>query len=181
MLSHRHNGKTNYKLPNSIRHNKIWESYNRASYLEEAACTTHARSDADVLIIQTAIQSSGTANTVVVGEDTDLKILLLHRTTKELYFRPEPKQNAKKVNIKSSKKSWDPVFALSCCSSMQLLAVIPLLGCMALARHFLKSSAVMNSLKLVKCLCKKMPIRRISSALEKKHLSFSTMVIQRMT
>ena len=37
-------------------------------------------------------------------------------------------------------------------------------------RHFLKSCAVMNSLKLVKCLCKKMPIRLISSALEKKTL-----------
>ena len=60
--------------------------------------TTHARSDADVLIIQTAIQSSSTANTVVVGEDTDLLILLLHHAnmdSTELYFRPEPKQNAK--------------------------------------------------------------------------------------
>ena len=53
----------------------------------------------DVLIIQTAIQSSSTANTVV-GEDTDLLILLLHHAnidSKELYFRPEPKQNTKKV------------------------------------------------------------------------------------
>ena len=42
----------------------------------------------DVLIIQTAIQSSSTANTVVVGEDTDLLILLLHHANmdnKELY------------------------------------------------------------------------------------------------
>ena len=54
----------------------------------------------DVLIIQTVIQSSSTANTVVVGEDTDLLILLLHHAnmdSKELYFRPEPKQNTKKV------------------------------------------------------------------------------------
>ena len=56
----------------------------------------------DVLIIQTAIQSSSTANTVVVGEDTDLLILLLHHAnmdSKELYFGPEPKQNAKKVRL----------------------------------------------------------------------------------
>ena len=38
---------------------------------------------------------------------------------------------------------------------MQLLAAIPLLGYIASARHFLKSGAVMNSLKLVKCLCNK--------------------------
>ena len=102
---------------------------------------------------------------VVVGEDTDLLILLLHHAnmdSKELYFRPEPKQKYDCGILKHQKKIWDPVF----------------LGCMASARHFLKSSAVMNSLKLVKCLCKKMPIRMISSALEKKH---STMVIQGMT
>ena len=72
-----------------------------SSQFEEAGClTAHARSDADVLIIQTAIQSSKTVNTVVVGEDTDLLVLLLHHAHmdgKELYFRPEPKQNARKV------------------------------------------------------------------------------------
>ena len=74
-----------------------------SSQLEEAGClTAHARSDADVLIIQTAIQSSKTVNTVVVGEDTDLLVLLLHHAHmdgKELYFRPEPKQNARKVRL----------------------------------------------------------------------------------
>jgi len=49
------------------------------SYFEEAGCSTaHARSDADMLIIQTAIQCLKMVNTVVVGEDTDLLILLLH-------------------------------------------------------------------------------------------------------
>ena len=38
-----------------------------------------------------------------------------------------------------------------------------------------------ESPKLVKCLRKTMPIRMISSALEKMHLSFSTTVIQEMT
>ena len=40
--------------------------------------TAHARSDADVLIIQTAINTSRTVNTVLVGEDTDLLVLLLY-------------------------------------------------------------------------------------------------------
>jgi hypothetical protein len=47
-----------------------------------------------VLIIQTAILSSKTVNTAVVG--TDFLILLLHHANKddkELYFRPEPKKN----------------------------------------------------------------------------------------
>ena len=65
----------------------------------------------DVLIIQTAIQSLSTANTVVVGEDTDLLILLLHHAnmdSKELYFRSESKQNAKKYDcgiLKRQRKS----------------------------------------------------------------------------
>ena len=46
-----------------------------SSKLEEVGCSTaHASSDGDVLIVQTAIQSSKTVKTVVVGEDTDLLV-----------------------------------------------------------------------------------------------------------
>ena len=98
--------------------------------------TTHARSDADVLIIQTAIQSSSTANTVVVGEDTDLLILLLHHAnmdSKELYFRPEPKQNAKKVrlwNIKASEEK------LGSCICSKLLFIHAITGCNTTSRLY---------------------------------------------
>ncbi len=95
------------------------------SHLEEAGClTAHARSDADVLIMQTAIQSAKTVDTVVVGKDTNLLILLLYHADmdgNELYFRPELKQNAKSIrvrNIKTSKESLNRVFIPNCCLSM---------------------------------------------------------------
>ena len=65
------------------------------SYLKKTECLTiYARGDADVLIVKTAIQYSKSRNTVLVGDDTDLLVLLLHRPDingKELYFRSEPK------------------------------------------------------------------------------------------
>ncbi len=138
--------------------------------------------------METAIQSAKTVDTVVVGEDTDLLILLLYHADmdgNELYFRPELKQNAKSIrvwNIETSKESLDRVFIPNCCLSMQLLVATLLLGCMGSASllHFLKSNAVMNLLQLVTFLCRKMPRRMISSMLEKMHLSFSTTEIQRM-
>ena len=120
-----------------------------SSYLEEAGCTTtHARSDADVLIIQTAIQSSSTANTVVVGEDTDLLILLLHHAnmdSKELYFRPEPKQNAKKVRLWNIKASKEKLGSRIC---PKLLFIHAITGCDTTSRLYgigKTLSKVMNS------------------------------------
>ena len=47
--------------------------------LERAECITdHAKHDADVLIVQTAIASARTKDTVLVGDDIDLLVLLLH-------------------------------------------------------------------------------------------------------
>ena len=64
--------------------------------LEKASCTVyHASGDADVLIIQKAAQS---AETILIGEDTDLLVLLCYYTTPELhplYFMSEPKRNSK--------------------------------------------------------------------------------------
>lgn len=108
-----------------------------SSYLEEAGClTAHARSDADVLIIQTAIQSSKTVNTVVVGEDTDLLILLLHHADmdgKELYFRPEPKRNAKKVRLWNIKISKEKLGSRIC---SKLLFIHAITGCDTTSRLY---------------------------------------------
>ncbi len=80
-----------------------------SSQLEEVGCSTsHANSDADVLIVKTAIRSSKIVNTVLVGEDTDLLVLLLYHAdmdSKELYFRPEPKSNARNVRLWNIRKS----------------------------------------------------------------------------
>ena len=49
-------------------------------HLEEAGITVfHATSDADVLIMQKAIDSADVQDTVLVGDDTDLLVLSLHQ------------------------------------------------------------------------------------------------------
>ena len=60
----------------------------------------HATSDADVLIVQKAIESADNQDTTLVGDDTDLLVLLLYHTkltSYNLFFAPEPRKNAKKV------------------------------------------------------------------------------------
>ena len=45
--------------------------------LQQLGCTVnHAEGDADLLIAQTAIQSARSLSTVLVGDDTDLLVLL---------------------------------------------------------------------------------------------------------
>jgi hypothetical protein len=55
----------------------------------------HASGDADVLIVKTAIRLSEDHVTVLVGDDTDLFVLLCCHAlpfNKKLYFSPEPKK-----------------------------------------------------------------------------------------
>ena len=48
-------------------------------YLQEVGCQTHhSQADADLLIVQTAVESARRANTVLVGDDTDLLFLLCY-------------------------------------------------------------------------------------------------------
>ena len=66
---------------------------------EHGVKTLHAESDADLLIVQTAVDSAANSPTIVVGEDTDLFVLLcLHADVKSqpLFFKLEKKQTAKK-------------------------------------------------------------------------------------
>ena len=56
-------------------------------------------SDADLLVVQTAVDSAANSTTTVVGEDTDLLVLpCLHVDVKSqpLFFKLEKKQTAKK-------------------------------------------------------------------------------------
>ena len=66
--------------------------------------------DSDVLIVKTAVAKARTLPTLLIGDDTDLLVLLLHYAEKDasdLFFRPEPHQrdktrrtwNIKKANI----------------------------------------------------------------------------------
>ena len=54
--------------------------------LQEAGCEVfHAQADADVLIVQKAIESANSKDTVLVGDDMDLLVLLLYHLTSTSY------------------------------------------------------------------------------------------------
>ena len=81
--------------------------------LQQMGCQiSHAKGDADMLIVQTAIQSASRSSTVVVGDDTDLLILLCFHTpmnsSHEIYLRPEAKVRTLKLprcwNVKLTKR-----------------------------------------------------------------------------
>jgi len=58
--------------------------------------TIHVEGDADAMIIDAAIKSAKSINTVLVGDDTDLLVLLCHHAdvnSNDIFFRPEPKVN----------------------------------------------------------------------------------------
>ena len=60
--------------------------------------------DADVMIANTAVAKARAMNTVLIGDDTDLLVLLLYHgelDTQQLFFSPEPRQRDK------SRKIWD--------------------------------------------------------------------------
>ena len=60
------------------------------AYLE----VQHATSDADLLIVQTAVTHAGYCEAVLVGDETDLQVFILYHAggnKHDIYFRPEPK------------------------------------------------------------------------------------------
>ena len=86
----------------SIKHNKqrfIAFLYQR---LEQAGCEIHqASGETDVLIVQTALTSAAKQETVLVGDDTDLLLLLIYHAKNvrhNLLFRPEIRRASQKGN-----------------------------------------------------------------------------------
>ena len=80
--------------------------------LEKDNCKTHrVPVDADVLIVQKAVQSATTSKTVLVGEDTNLIVLLFYHANLDshiLFLCPKPKKNTKKLciwNIRATKEN----------------------------------------------------------------------------
>lgn len=108
-----------------------------SSFLEKAGCTTiHAKGDADILIAKTAVESSKVVNTVLIGDDTDLLILLCYygdAVEKELYLKPELKANTRKHKTWNIKKTRE-ILGRPICS--RLLFVHALLGCDTTSRVF---------------------------------------------
>ena len=103
--------------------------------LQQTGCSTiHVEGDVDQRIVQTAIQSSRSITTVLVGEDTDLLVLLCHHAemnANELFFKPESKQRSKTRktwNIKRTKTS----LGANVCAN--ILFVHAILGCDTISR-----------------------------------------------
>ena len=78
--------------------NVLHDAFKRTDYT-----ILHAKGDVDVLIVETA----KTADTILVGDDTDLLILLCYYAdihSKDLYLKPEPRQKTKTPRIWDTKK-----------------------------------------------------------------------------
>lgn len=121
----------------------------------------HAPSDADVLIAEKAIESADTQDTALVGDDTDLLVLLLHHsklTSNEFFFAPEPKKNAKNRiwDIKQTKTDLGPyicsnilfLHALSGCDTTSRLFGI---GKAAVLKRFRTNKALQQAAKVFDC------------------------------
>ena len=98
--------------------------------LEMKNCKVHhAPGDADLLIVQKSVESAIMSTTILVGDDTDLLILLCYHSSlhsHRVFFRPEPKKSTKKPcvwNIQVVKEQLGPEI----CTHMLFLHVI--LGC----------------------------------------------------
>ena len=73
--------------------------------------------------------------------------------------------------LKRQRKSWDPVFALSCCSSMQFAGCDTTSRLHGIGKTLSKVQCSDEFTKISEVFMQEMPTRMISSALEKKHLS----------
>ena len=97
----------------------------------------YAKADADVLIVKTAITSAVSKNTVLVGDDTDLLVLLCSQppsTACQIYFRPEQKKNSKNPTKCWNIKLVQAVLGRNICD--HLLFAHALLGCDTTSRLF---------------------------------------------
>ena len=72
-----------------------------SGYLQHSGCqTNHAQGNADLLIVQTAVQSVTTENTVLVGDDTDLIVLFcFYADLNDLFMHSEAKSTTKKNHM----------------------------------------------------------------------------------
>ena len=98
------------------------------SYLQKKCKVYHASGDADVLIVQKTVESARVVDTVLVGDDTELLVLLCYHASlhsHNIFLKPEPKnaKNHRVWNITAVKQQLSP----EVCSNILFLQVI--LGC----------------------------------------------------
>ena len=79
------------------------------SKIEIAGCTVlYAKGDADTMIVKAAVECSLQINTIVVGDDTDLLVLLCYHcefSSQDVFFQPEPKANTAKHRVWDLRKT----------------------------------------------------------------------------
>ena len=95
-----------------------------------------AEGDADVLIVKTAVDSTVTHPTVLVGDDTDLLVLFCYHTKadgNDLYFRPEPKANSRESRVWNMLKVKAELGPTVCRNMLFLHAI---LGCDTTSRPY---------------------------------------------
>ena len=91
--------------------------------------TLQVAGDADLLIVQTAVKCPEHSQAVVIGEDTDLLVLLcMHAEmdNEDIIFQPETKQKSAKFRIWDIKKT-KKVIGLEKCCLLSVVHAIP--GC----------------------------------------------------
>ena len=97
--------------------------------------TYHAHRDANLLVVQKAVRSATTSKTVLVGEDTNLIVLLCYHASldsHDFFFCSEPKKNIKKFhvwNIRATKeKLGQGIYS-------NILFIHAILGCDTTSHH----------------------------------------------
>jgi len=106
--------------------------------MEEKGCkVVHATGDADLLIVQTTISSADRADSILIGDDTDLLVLLCYHvgnTRFNVFFKPEIKSNTRKTNRCWNIKSTQSHLGIEVCKN--ILFIHAILGCDTTSRVF---------------------------------------------
>ena len=87
----------------NTRNKQMFINLLAAKLVEHGCIVRHASGDAERLIVMTAIGFPGASDVIVVGEDTDLLVLLCYFAepdTKRLFFMSDRTQNSKRWDIK---------------------------------------------------------------------------------
>ncbi|XP_053373150.1 uncharacterized protein LOC123533634 [Mercenaria mercenaria] len=96
----------------------------------------HASGDADCLIVQTAITSAINHDTFVIGEDTDLLVLLCYhvgKACKKVYFRSDSRQKKNKTKVWDIHKTQE-VLGMELCSILPFIHALT--GCDTTSRIY---------------------------------------------
>ena len=106
-------------------------------HLEDSGCRTlQADGDADVLIIKTSVSTAAESPTVLVGDDTDLLVLLCFYTRQDgcdLFFRPEPKSTSTQIKVWNMRRVQTELGSALCNNILFLHAIS---GCDTTSRPF---------------------------------------------